>query len=415
MVSHYGWAIMVSLVISVMIAFATPLGRNLGRGALNIAESFFGVGEEAASEKNLNNKEAVWENKFDEKYTRFQSHTGTIPKKGEYYVNATTSGLTTITASTHKYSEGEEFPTPQTGDIYKYRDYIYRYNYINNHNSWQQKDIGGWSIATVEKKGAYKLPLESIAGQNVVNARRLFYNNNELQTAPELPDSITDMCSAFYGCTALVSVPSIPKNTTDLSNTFAYCTSLTKSPELPNSITNMGSTFNGCTSLITPPKIPETVTNMSQTFYNCTSLSTAPTIPENVTNMYQTFINCSSLVTTPTFLNNAISDLPYTFENCTSLTSVAVLPTKVKSLSSTFRGCTSLQTVSATIPGSVKVMNNTFEGCKSLTGTIKINAIKLDNYENAFANTEKPIKLTGDSNYRSHLAGTANNHNITVA
>ena len=76
---------------------------------------------------------------------------------------------------------------------------------------------------------------------------------------------------------------------------FYGCTSLTTAPEIPNSVTDMGSTFQGCTSLTMAPEIPNSVTYMDHTFARCANLTTAPEIPNGVTNMEYTFLACTKL------------------------------------------------------------------------------------------------------------------------
>ena len=71
---------------------------------------------------------------------------------------------------------------------------------------------------------------------------------------------------------------------------------MTTAPEIPNSITNMTETFQNCTALTTATEIPNSVTNMQSTFMGCTLLAKGPSlIPESVTNMFQTFSRCSNL------------------------------------------------------------------------------------------------------------------------
>ncbi len=146
-----------------------------------------------------------------------------------------------------------------------------------------------------------------------------FYRCTSLTTAPEIPNSVTDMDSTFYRCTSLTTAPEIPNSVTDMDSTFYGCTSLTTAPEIPSSVTDIGSTFSNCTSLTTAPEIPNSVTDMGYTFSNCTSLTTAPEIPNSVTNMVKTFENCTSLTTTPE-IPNSVTDMWGAFLGCTNLT-----------------------------------------------------------------------------------------------
>lgn len=54
-ISHYGWVIVVSLVIAVMLAFATPFGEYIGNGVVSIAQGMVGTNSEAVKEENVEN------------------------------------------------------------------------------------------------------------------------------------------------------------------------------------------------------------------------------------------------------------------------------------------------------------------------------------------------------------------------
>ncbi len=109
------------------------------------------------------------------------------------------------------------------------------------------------------------------------------------------------------------------KKVVALGYTFCTCTNLTTAPEIPNSVTDMSGIFSGCTSLTTAPEIPSSVMDMNYTFARCTSLTTAPEIPKSVTNMVKTFENCTSLTTAPE-IPNSVTDMWGAFSGCTNLT-----------------------------------------------------------------------------------------------
>ena len=70
-----------------------------------------------------------------------------------------------------------------------------------------------------------------------------------IDTAPEIPNSVTDMSWTFSGCTGLTTAPKIPNSVTCMYKTFSGCTGLTTAPEIPNSVTRIDYTFSGCTNL----------------------------------------------------------------------------------------------------------------------------------------------------------------------
>ena len=80
-----------------------------------------------------------------------------------------------------------------------------------------------------------------------------------------------------------------------MSGTFSLCTNLQTAPDIPNSVTDIGGLFEGCTGLRTAPVIPSGVTILNRVFYECTNLETAPEIPSSVTEMQYTFYGCTKL------------------------------------------------------------------------------------------------------------------------
>lgn len=55
-ISQYGWMIVISLILAVMLAFATPLGTYIGDGVVSIAQGFVGTQNESLDEENVQNK-----------------------------------------------------------------------------------------------------------------------------------------------------------------------------------------------------------------------------------------------------------------------------------------------------------------------------------------------------------------------
>ena len=155
------------------------------------------------------------------------------------------------------------------------------------------------------------LPVTDITG--------LFYNETDLEYAPKLPSTATNMWNTFYGCTSLTQAPEIPEGVTDMDYTFYGCTSLERAPKIPEGVTSMSTTFFGCTSLTQAPEIPDGVTSMDYTFYGCTGLTQAPKIPDGVTGMYYTFYGCTSLEQAPE-IPSRVTQMTYAFEGCSKLT-----------------------------------------------------------------------------------------------
>lgn len=218
-----------------------------------------------------------------------------------------------------------------------------------------------------------------------------FLNNNNLEEAPEIPDSVTMLIGTFAGCTNLTKIEKLPQNATSLAYIFYDNQKLSVAPEIPQSAINIISSFCRCSSLKEAPKIPKDVKKISTLFSLCSSLEAAPEIPEG------------------------IEDLQGVFYECKSLTKAPKIPSTVTRMGRTFEGCSNLKEAPK-IPENVTFMNTTFLNCSSLTGELIIDA-NPTNYskclEGAATNTEAKLKLSGKSSKLTEILGTkSENSNI---
>jgi hypothetical protein len=443
-ISHYGWIIVVTMIMSVMLAFATPFGQFVGKAVYNSVEGLGETSEKAISEENIQEMENKWNDKIEDMATDTKlihlKQSGIIPEGGKYYTNVTSKNDLTISGYTEEIIAGEEFPVPSDGDVYIYEDYQYRYNYAkNSYNGgkceWTYTGSNGWGVSVIDNsKSNYATPLISINERDVTDLSMTYNNCQSLIEAPELPPKATIMDGTFNSCTSLTTVTTIPKYVTSMNSTFYECTSLTEISELPKSLTNMEGTFANCTALTTSPRIPENVTNMNSTFAGCTVLTVAPEIPSKVNNLKQTFLGCKSMVNAPA-LPSTVTELDHTFEGCEALTTAPEIPSSITSMISTFQNCKSLTTAPPTlpegleilwgtfwgcesiknapeIPTSIKDMEYSFRGCKSLTGTIKIktNSTKCNQMFYLVDFKAQNLKLTGSSSQIDTYGATGKNY-----
>lgn len=309
--SNYGWIVICVLVLSVMIALATPFGDYISTAVKSTTQGLFDTNKNALNSTGLIN---IGDQSFDDSASapEIKREAGSvIPDGAKYTVKATNTVLEGN--GTNKFPD-----TPATNDTYEEGDYKYTYNNGSEYYGTE------WHVKVKDNsKTEYGEILSEIAGK-----------------------PMTNMYSTFEGCESLTTAPAIPSSVTDIRVTFECCKSLTTAPAIPNSVTDMSFTFSQCPSLTTAPVIPNSVTNMRGTFANCPSLTTAPAIPSNV-----------------------------------------------------------------------KSMQSAFNRCISLKGTIEINSNLGDYYSYAFcfADTSKPIVLTGTSTMLNELAATSSKGNITVA
>ena len=363
-------ALVVTVIILLILA-GVSINLVLGQNGL-IAKAK----EARDKSKNATNDEAYLINGTISDYIKDQvgenddneiKRNGKIPSDGEYTIKATGTVLTG--------SNGDDFPeNPSAGDTYTEGDYIYTYNKGDGYGTewcvkvnWDKEyyDDEG-NFLDIDEITEFGEIVSEIAGKPMTHMTETFEDCWDLLIAPKIPQSVTNMNYTFGWCHALVEAPKIPNNVVNMEYTFSDCTDLSKAPEIPDSVTNMDGTFYQCESLIETPIIPESVTSLSQTFLYCKSLVDAPKIPKNVTNLKETFKGCSALKNAPE------------------------------------------------IPSSVTNMYGTFWNCISLTGSITINA-NLDNYDDCFSGTTKPITLTGTSTKLEDLKETVYpNDHITI-
>ncbi len=156
-------------------------------------------------------------------------------------------------------------------------------------------------------------------------------------------------------------------------------------------VTSMSYTYSGCGYMGHAPKIPSKVTNMAFAFEDCAGILVAPKIPNGVTNMISTFDGCRSMLTSPA-IPDSVTNMEATFKNCRAL----VLATK--------------------IPANVTNIRETFENCRALTGVIRIDSLKITEYDNCFKDTRGEITLGGacPEETLKEYARTSSNNNVRL-
>ena len=73
--SHYGWIIIMVLILSVMLAFATPFGTYIGKGVSNLAMSMVGANDNAVDKNNIEQMGKEWERYLGFEFTTLTAKT----------------------------------------------------------------------------------------------------------------------------------------------------------------------------------------------------------------------------------------------------------------------------------------------------------------------------------------------------
>lgn len=250
--SNYGWLVIVTLILAVMLAIATPFGNFVGDGVVSVANGLVGTSNNATDKDNIDTLGSKWGNKLDP-----LNPSGIIPTNAVYYVGVTGTTVGDYSGATATYTEGERFPKPQNGDVYVYGDYEYRYNMrimVNDEIgdiTWgTQTNFNGWGVRVLDKT---KTDYEDI-----------------LQTVNSKP--IVMLVATFKGCRNLTKSPKLPDSTIWAQHCFYYCFSLEVAPKLPKSSEKINYMFAGCCNLTTAPKIEGNINDMNYMFINCSNL-----------------------------------------------------------------------------------------------------------------------------------------------
>ena len=67
--TSYGWVVIATLILAVMLAFATPFGRYVGQGVSSVAKGFVESGKSAMSEENRQQLDEEWDDFLNERTT----------------------------------------------------------------------------------------------------------------------------------------------------------------------------------------------------------------------------------------------------------------------------------------------------------------------------------------------------------
>ena len=287
--SHYGWIVIVVLVLAIMLALATPFGTYVGDAVVATTKGFGSITEHNLNEDNIKNQGDKWEDKFEngvgggtsepESPTQPEEPSeNKVPEGGTYYVGITSVDRGDYSGATATYTAGDNFPdTVNDGDRFVYGDYEYCYNKsMDGIFRWElNQSQNGWGAITITDKESYGKLEAYIAGKPVTSLKATFAMREKFSVSPEIPETVTI-----------------------LEDTFAR-TNITTAPKIPNGVTNMNGTFSECYSIQTAPEIPETVISMNRTFNDCPLLVTPPpVIPAGVKSMYATFCFCTRLTGT---------------------------------------------------------------------------------------------------------------------
>ena len=301
--SNYGWIVICTLVLAVMIALATPFGEYIKDGvwsatnglndALNKNMEIVGLGGVSGNTSNFNGL------RYNEKYICIEDFENGNDCLDYYMIfyenNSAYEGYASDDSWYYEYPAGTLIYNDAT--IFYEEDEGLKMNIVENgakievlyedepYFTFIHESLIDWTDESIDVDGYATFTDGTTLTWTELKAEGYNITNNVIYA------------SAFENCTTLKTIK-IPDTVKAIgSSAFYYCSSLA-SITVPNSVKYMGSyAFSNCENL-TSMTFPNNITRISSgIFYYCSSLTNV-TIPNSVTSMgYEAFYGCSSLKT----------------------------------------------------------------------------------------------------------------------
>lgn len=301
--SNYGWIVVLVLILSVLLAFATPFGKFVQTATMNAVESIVGIND--ASMGIVDFTAAIGGTKTETSGNPDDSNI--VVGKQENADNNDNSEL-----------NPNNNTIPVDNEKVNYGDYTYIYN----------EAMDGWFVSlnmemTDRNKENYGPIMESINNKPIVSLRETFMNCERMKVSPAIPPLTKNLEATFYRCHSLEVAPSIPNGVTNMLQTFYECESITETPIIPSSVMTLECAFERCTSLEKINEMKNGVLSLCGTFRSCTNLKDMSefVIPSTVTDVSHMFEECDGLIAAPIVPSN-VMNISHMFAGCDSLSGI---------------------------------------------------------------------------------------------
>ena len=347
--SNYGWIVIAVLVLSVMIALATPFGQYVEQGVRATTEGLFDTSKNAVNSAFEDLGVQMDDQKFEEGYEGGQSVQLTAYATFTKYLDCQ-YGCDVWTHIDECWKDcpevtlsWEELKDPSNGEKYMY-----------NHEAVSDNSIGDMA----------------------------FVFTNGLKTVV-LPDTIKTIGSEAFAYTGLKNII-FSKNLTTIGSE-AFSSTQLKEVILPDTVTTIGvGAFRGCP--ITNLKLSKSITKINDNCFEGICISDF-VIPDNITEIGgQAFLDSSIVNLTLPKKLTSINEMAFmnsysletivfpesefsiggsAFEGCSSLTEL-IIPTNTKVIwNLAFVDCDALKVIK--VLGAEKIHGSAFARCNSLT------------------------------------------------
>ena len=200
--SSYGWIVIITLVLAVMIALASPFGEFVGDGVVTVVNGFINTNSKTIDEGNIDKTSEKWESKFstfDKQGSINNGGSETTPEE-ETLAPGLYDAQNNITYSWEQLTNSEKLPIEKT-------------DMMGNPN--------GTTSALIFNGGTITTEIDMMTGEP--------YSSNILSGHLVIDSSVEKISGqCFMSCTNLKSV-FIPKSVVSIEGAaFAYCSNLTE-------------------------------------------------------------------------------------------------------------------------------------------------------------------------------------------
>ena len=345
--SNYGWIVIVTLVLAVMLALATPFGTYVGKGASNVIKTFVQSSDKAIDEDSIDTQSQNWD---------------------DYLYDNTKTNYTIeeIEQDPSLYAIGKNKPEYVVAKLNEDRTVVnITANGTNSDGimmDWPDGDSPFLEITTIETVYVrkYVKNIGAVAFTELPELTTVIFTES-LDTIGEL---------AFAYCDKLTEIK-FPSTLRTIENeAFFWCKKLTK-VTFNNGLQTIGnSTFASCSSL-KEGILPETVTSLGKRAFQNSTLSSI-NVTDKITKIgVAAFSGCSNL--TEYKLPSSFTSIPDELYKGTAITAVTFAETIESIGASAFENCAKIETLE--IPTTLKAIGaSAFAGCDGLK-SVKVNTI----------------------------------------
>ena len=347
--SNYGWIVVLMLVLSVMLAFATPFGDYVGNGVVSIARGFVGTGNTALSDDNIDNLGDKYDDMLNDrirgdcgledhyvgdgrdhafaecgKHYKCDGKDHSLRQCGKHYACEPACDCLKPPCSIegHYLGDGKDHVIGDCGKHYKCDGKDHSLRQCGKHYGCESCDCG-WIVPEgckyVTSNGITYNEGEIIPKSYKTKSGDKFYDTDYEYRCGSMYSSLGDGWTIINNGYLTQNWAARVRDTTKTSYE-PYMESINFKP-----VDTLSATYAHCENLIDASniKVTSNVVNIDSIFYYCTSLKTMNVEwdTSNVENMFRAFKECKSLesINTKTWDTSNVESMDGLFSGCRKL------------------------------------------------------------------------------------------------